>query len=375
MSRRVIALVTDAFGGRGGIALYNRQFLKALCSSSDVDQVVALPRSIVYAVEGVPQNLRFDTRSAGSKLRYARSVISLAGSRADCKLVVCGHLHLLPFAAFLALRYGCPVLPMIYGIEAWQPTTHASVNRLCRHIRSFVTIRKLTGQRLRQWAQIPSAREYYLPNCVDLQSYGFGPKRSDLVDRYGLRGRRVILTAGRLDCDPHERNKGFDEVLETLPMLLQEMPDATYVILGDGPDQARLKAKASALGVAGQVVFTGYVEEREKADHYRLADVVAMPGSNPLFDRYPFRFAFLEPLACGIPVVGARLEDDAERDDPDANALIVQVDPSDSADIKRGILAALRERRHGVSPRMRKFGFEAFESNVHRIVADVFARA
>jgi len=105
-------------------------------------------------------------------------------------------------------------------------------------------------------------------------------------------------------------------MLETLPELARDVSDVTYLIIGDGDGRAHLEEKARALGVADRVVFTGYVPEKEKADQYRLADVVAMPGSNRLFDHYPFRFAFLEPLACGVPVVGSCLEDSSEIDDP-----------------------------------------------------------
>lgn len=41
MGIRVLALVTEAFGGHGGIALYNRDMLTALSEHPDVDEVVA----------------------------------------------------------------------------------------------------------------------------------------------------------------------------------------------------------------------------------------------------------------------------------------------------------------------------------------------
>ena len=43
---RIISLVTDAFGGRGGIALYNRDLLTALCNNKECNEVVAVKTSI-----------------------------------------------------------------------------------------------------------------------------------------------------------------------------------------------------------------------------------------------------------------------------------------------------------------------------------------
>jgi phosphatidyl-myo-inositol dimannoside synthase len=369
MARRIVALVTDAFGGRGGIAAYNRNLLQAACRYSGIDEVVALPRSIVYELGPMPANLRFETGAAGSKLRYAAAVAALACRLTHADLVLCGHLHLLPFAHALGLRFRCPVLPVVYGLEAWTPTSHPSANQLCRRLETFISIRKYTADRLMHWAGIPDACFYYLPNCVDLASFGAGPRRSDLITKYGLAGRTVIMTAGRLDSS--EKNKGFDEMIEALPGVLEDRPDAVYLAMGDGDDRPRLEQKARALGVADRVVFAGYVPETEKADHYRLADVVAMPGSDPLYDRYPYRFAFLEPLACGIPVVASQPDDSSERDDPDAKALLVQVNPHDGRDIKRGILDALATRVSGIHPLLHKFGYDAFEHRAHDILTDV----
>jgi glycosyltransferase involved in cell wall biosynthesis len=255
---------------------------------------------------------------------------------------------------------------VVYGLEAWKPTTHASVNYLCGRIRSFIAIRKLTADRLRHWAGIPDAHFHYLPNCIDIDNYGIGPKRTDLIARFGLEGRTVVMTAGRMDIA--EKNKGFDEVIETFPHLLKHVPEAVYLLIGDGKDRPRLEEKGRAFGVADRLIFAGYVPEREKADYYRLADVVAMPGSDPYFDRYPYRFAFLEPLACGVPVVGSKLEETSERDDPDAKRLLIQVDPHDPADITRGILTALTTRVGGINPALSNFTYDKFEQNAHEII-------
>lgn len=356
------------------MALYNRHFLKAVCSHPGIDEVLALPRAIAYEqLEAMPDNLVYQTEASGSKLRYAKAVAALASRQGTTALVICGHLNLLPFAHLLGLRFRCRVVPICYGAEAWKPTTHATANYLCRRLDAFIAIRKLTADRLRRWAGIANTKFYYLPNCVDVASYGVAPPRVDLLVKYGLRDRTVIMTVGRIDST--EKNKGFDEVIETLPGLLQDLPDAAYLVVGDGDDRPRLEAKACALGVADRVVFTGYISDVEKADHYRLAHVVAMPGSDPhYFDRYPYRFAFLEPLACGVPVVGSTFDDPSERTDPVAQQLVIQVDPDDRADIKRGILQALGKRGGGIDPLISLFAYEEFEKSTHEIITDVLGR-
>jgi phosphatidylinositol alpha-1,6-mannosyltransferase len=369
--RRIIALVADGFGGRGGIATYTRNFLRAACSAPGVSEVIALPRLIPYALEAMPANLTYVRRASGGMAQFAKATLRQMATTSRADLIVCGHIHLLPFAHLLATRFGCPVLPVVYGIDAWQPSRHAIANYYCRRMGDFVTIRRLTGKRLLDWAQPPRGKYHYLPNCLEVSDYGVAPKRPDLVARFGLAGRKVVLTAGRLDIGIIDENKGFDEMLGALPALARQIPDVTYLIMGDGPDLPRIEQKARDLGVRDRVVFAGYVSEAEKADHYRLADAFAMPGSGRLFDTYPFRFVFLEALACGVPVVGTALSDPEEANDPDVRALITQVDPRDPDDIVRGVVSALNEPKNGIKAAMEHYYYRAFEPKVHSILSQV----
>jgi len=157
--------------------------------------------------------------------------------------------------------------------------------------------------------------------------------------------------------------------LESLPELTKRISNLSYLIIGDGEDGERLAQKAQSLGVADHVVFTGYVPDNDKADHYRLADVFAMPGSNPKFDRYPYRFVFLEALACGVPVVGCRLDDPAERSDPDSQ-LITQVDPENKEEIIEAIEKVLSCSERKLQPRIRHFFYKSFRDRLHQILSE-----
>lgn len=369
--KRALVLVSDAFGGRGGIALYNRDLLQALCEYPMMERVMAIPRKVYYSLEKMPDNLDYRVEAAKNKLRYLYVCLRTAFSSPRFDVIICGHLHLLPIAWLLGIFYRCPVIPVIYGFEAWTPTSHRFVNYLCHKLKSFISIRRLTARCFIEWAKISNEQYYHLPNCIDESKYGIGPRREDLIERYKIRGKTVIMTAGRLDAG-HDLNKGFDEILEVLPYLKTRIPDLMYLVMGDGGDRARLEEKAKQLGVADMTVFTGYVSEAEKADHYRLSDVFAMPGSDPAFDRYPYRFVFLEALACGVPVVGCKLDDPWEINDPDSR-LIIQVDPKNKDDIIKGILTALSCPKGQIQPGLERFYFGIFKANFHKIVTDIIS--
>lgn len=365
---RLLALVPDAFGDPlgtlGGIALYNRDLLTAACEHPAVDEVVALPRLMPGPPGPLPPGLRYITRGLGGRRRYVGTVLGEA-ARGRFDLVLCGHLNLLPaaFAARVVTR--APVMAFVYGIEAWQPPPSRVARRLLRHVAWLVSIRPLTLERLHGWAGPLPARELLLETSIRLQQYGVGPKDPALLERYGLRGRRVLLTVARLD----ERFKGIDETLEVLPRLARDMPDIAYLVVGGGPDRTRLQEKARALGVHGRVVFAGAVDEADKTAHLRLGDAFVMPGTGHDFDTFPLRYAFLEALACGLPTVASRPEGPGE-DTAGIGKALVLVDPRDPESIVQGIRAALARPRE-VPDALRALTYESFRARCHDMLDDL----
>jgi phosphatidyl-myo-inositol dimannoside synthase len=203
---RVLVLIHDAFGGRGGIAKFNRDLLTALASAPGVTEVVALPRYIVEPVGTVPENLQYDEAASHGKLAYLSRLIRHMLSGDGFDLVVCGHINLLPFAAPWALRAARPIALILHGTEAWTPNSPRIVDRFRNRIDRFMPVSALTRDRFVAWSGYDPDKAVVLPNCVELSRYAPGPKPPALLDRYGLSGRRVLMTLGRLETT--QRSKG-----------------------------------------------------------------------------------------------------------------------------------------------------------------------
>ena len=263
---RVLALVPDAFGGHGGIAKYNRDLLRALCAYPTCSEVVAIPRHMPMpdAAEPLPARLTYVTSALGGKLDYLVTVLRVAHSSPRFDLVLCGHINLLPVTFLLRLWARAPVVLVIHGIEAWEPTSRPLTNYLASKVDAFISVSQLTKRRFLKWARPKENAGFLLPNSIDIERFRSGPKNTALLDRYGLAGKTVLMTLGRLSsCESY---KGIDEVLEVLPKLTEEIANVEYLVVGDGTDRRRLEEKVESLGVDKHVVFTGYVPESEKAD-------------------------------------------------------------------------------------------------------------
>jgi glycosyltransferase involved in cell wall biosynthesis len=346
------ALLTDAYGGVGGIAKFNRDLLAAVSDMRDVRAVVALPRLIQREPERVvPEKVLFDMPAARGKLRYVARALRLAASSPPLDLVVCGHINLLPLAWLVSRAQRCPLLLIVHGIEAWRPHRNPLTRALLGRTDAIAAVSRYTVERMRAWSAVPERRFRILPNCVDLETFAPRARNAALAQRFGLEGRRVLLTVGRLVGS--EQYKGFDEVLAVLPQLAREVPNVCYVIVGDGDDRARLQEKARALGVADRVVFTGFVSEQDKIDLYNLADVYVMPSQGE-----GFGIVYLEAMACGVPTIGSVL--DGSRDALRDGQLGQLVDPRKPQQVLQAIRKAL------ATPRGRPAGLEYFSDDAYR---------
>jgi phosphatidylinositol alpha-1,6-mannosyltransferase len=347
---RIVLLATDAYGGHGGIALYNRDLAEALASHHEVTVV---PRIAPHPPEEIPPGITFLREAVGGQAAYLQAVARVERKRPD--LVICGHVNLLPVACAIARH---PLL-MIFGIEAWKPRRFLARWLLYR-CRAVMSISEITRNRFLAWSGFRGPI-HVVPNAIHSERYGIRPKRADLVERYRLQGKRVLLTVGRLAGE--ERYKGFDEVME----ILSELPsDVVYLIAGSGNDAPRLRGRARDLGVADRVVFTGGFPEAEKPDLYSLADVYVMPSRGE-----GFGFVLLEALACGLPVVASK--HDGGREALLEGRLGILVDPANPHEIRVAIREQLDRGVRSVQPELACFSFENFASKLTELVEHVTA--
>ena len=327
---RILALVTEAFGGRGGIAQYNRDFLSVLARCDEVGEVVVLPRFSARSVDTLPTGVR-QLRPVESKLTYSLAALWAAITHQPIDFVFCGHWNMAPLAADISRVLNVPLWLQVHGIEVFWREPSALERRSVESATMVTTVSRYTRRRLLHWVGIDPARVKVLPNTVDPQ-YRPGPKPCYLLERHAAVGKKVLMTVSRLSM--LERYKGHDRVIRTLPRVLGRHPDTIYLIVGDGDDRPRLESLAVECGVTKNVQFTGSVPPEELPDYFRLADVFVMPSAGE-----GFGIVFLEAMATGVSVIGGNKDGS-----PDAlcdGALGTLVDPENGEELASAILAAL----------------------------------
>jgi phosphatidyl-myo-inositol dimannoside synthase len=287
----ILALVTDAFGGRGGIAQYNRDLLGALAGADDVSSIMVLPRLAPDPVE-TPAGITQD-RPRCDRIHYAVAALRAAFTR-RIDLIFCGHLYMAPLCALIARLTGAKLIVQMHGIEAW-PQPSRLLRAAVESADLVLCVSRFTRARVLGWAAIAPERLVVLPNTIRA---AFTPGDGSAVRAaWGLQDRWVLLTVGRLDA--RERYKGHDQIIAAIPKLVALGHDVLYLIVGEGDDRPRLEARAREANVAERVWFVGSLEVPQLIEIYRAADLFVMPSTGE-----GFGIAFLEAMASGTPALG-----------------------------------------------------------------------
>jgi len=352
---KVLALVTDAFGGYGGIARYNQELVRALAALDAVKRVVILPR-VKARIPGRAPEKAAQLPAAPGRTLYSVQALKTAAFGGPFNMVFCGHLFMAPLAALIAFLLRAPLWITVHGIEAWKrpgPLTRWAVSRA-----SLITaVSRHTRWRVLEWANIPPERIRVLPNTVDA-AFTPGAPPADLERQYRRPGRKILLTVCRLSRN--DRYKGIGRVFDALPKLLAGTPDLLYLIVGEGDDREDLRRLAESRGIGERVRFVGNVTDDDLVGYYRLADAFVMPST-----KEGFGIVFLEAAAAGASVIGGN--SDGSVDALAEGEIGAMIDPKDVGTIVAALEAALASPRPAAM-RVSRFRPASFREHLSRLM-------
>jgi phosphatidylinositol alpha-1,6-mannosyltransferase len=201
----------------------------------------------------------------------------------------------------------------------------------------IVAVSRFTQEVLTSDFDVPPQKIELISNGVDLARFMPKPRSAHLVARYGLAGRPVLLTVGRLYA-----RKGMDRTIQALPTLLRQIPNLIYLIVGEGSYRPTLEALIVELDLSRNVRFTGAVPHHELADHYSLGDVFIMANREMADgETEGFGLVFLEANACGLPVIAGCAGGSVDAVTDRVNGLVV--DGNDQSSIAQAIVSMFQD--------------------------------
>ena len=139
-----------------------------------------------------------------------------------------------------------------------------------------------------------------VPMGVDLKEFHPGNYNEKFKAPFGEKNL-LLLGVGRL-----ADKKGFKYLIEAMPLILQEIPSAKLVIIGFGPQKARLENQIQQLELASSISLIGGKTGKELQDWFASADIFIGPSIITADgDTEGQGVVFLEAMASGTAVIAS----------------------------------------------------------------------
>lgn len=202
---------------------------------------------------------------------------------------------------------GCPLVLHVHSIESDRAGGNSG-NPLVREIEAtafyaadrIIAVSDFTRQAIAREYGIPLDKIDVIYNSIERAD--MVPLDYHLANTYqylaALRaqGWRVVANVGRLTIQ-----KGLTNLLRAAQLVVAHAPKTMFLIVGSGEQYIELIELAAELGIAKNVIFTGFQRGKPWRDAYAIADLFVMPSVSE-----PFGLVSLEAIGYGTPALISR---------------------------------------------------------------------
>lgn len=186
---------------------------------------------------------------------------------------------------------------------------------------------------------IPKNRRFFkvpveaLSNGINLSRFAKGRANAEIYEKYNIpKNAPIVLYVGRVDPE-----KSLDVLMCAFAKVIQDMPKAHIVIVGDGTARDKLEEIAIKNGFADHAHFTGRVIGDDLPQLYRTGTVFAITSKTETQS-----IVLMEAMASGLPAVAVKAGAVPELVKHGKNGYIYE--PDDENSIARGILRILSDK-------------------------------
>jgi len=103
--------------------------------------------------------------------------------------------------------------------------------------------------------------------------------------------------------------KNVDILIKAIYLIKIQKPDIKCIIIGNGPEETKLKNLAEELNLADNIKFVGFLDQRQVYSYMKSSKIFVLPST-----REGFGMVVIEANACGIPVITIDHKDNAAKD-------------------------------------------------------------
>ena len=203
-----------------------------------------------------------------------------------------------------------------------------------RYVDRFIVVSEVLRKTLVSNHRIPSDNVFKIYNGIELNEYQ--PGNSDesfkrIRKEYNI-GEDVFLigAVGRMVWQ-----KGFEYLIEAIPDIVRDIPDANFLFVGDGPLRQKLEALSEELRVRDNVIFAGFRSDIKEI--LSAIDILVIPS---LLEGFPM--VTLEAMAMAKPIVATNIDGITEQIRDGVDGILVP--PKDPSALAEAVMRILNDK-------------------------------
>ncbi len=310
MSHQRRVLMTIAELGIGGAERLLVELATAFAERGDLVAAAAAPGPLAADLEAA--GIRWSmlpppSRGVATTLATVRRLGGL--TRAGRPDLIHAHNVRIAAASALGARAARPRPQVLVTFHGVTPPEYGAAARALRLADRIVCVSRSTADQIIE-AGVPAARTEVIVNAVP-DAPPLSPARRDELDReFALGNAPAIAIVGRL-----VEQKRHDRFLEAAGLVLERIPDAVFLVVGDGSLRESLERLTADLGLADHVRFAG--ARQDARDLIARADLLVFSS-----DWEGLSLVALEALAAGTPVVSTDVQGMREALGEDAGIIV-----------------------------------------------------
>lgn len=369
-AKKIMFLTLRTFSLTGGIEKVSKVAGKALHDICEVQGGDLSIYSLYDATTDIDEKYFPQASFIGFRIQRLRFILKAFMRSVRKDVLILSHLNLLPVGYLVKLFSPKTKLVLIaHGIEAWK-TFKGLKKRMLFKCDRILSVSEHTKKVLADLNHYPAEKIQILNNCLDpfLDKPVEKEKDKLLLKKYRIaEGDMVLMTLTRLSSS--ERYKGYDIVIESLRGLRKKNASIKYLIIGkyDAEEKRRLDKLINEAGLAGDVIFTGFVPDEELASHFSLADIYIMPS-----DGEGFGIVFIEAMYYNKPVI-------AGNKDGSSDALLngrlgLLVNPSSREEVSQAIESIICNKKKYLPDHqllMNHFSFNCYKEKWRSVLEEL----
>jgi len=254
----------------------------------------------------------------------------------------------------------CTIQMPVEGLDVrpWKKIIYRLFDRLSeRFVIKFIVVSDSLRTTLIKQRGIPEPKVVRIYNGIEWDQYKPNADCSSSRKKWNISQESPVIGAiGRMVWQ-----KGFEFLIRAIPEVIQAVPDAKFLFVGDGPLANELRAFSREHGVRDKIIFTGFRNDINEI--LAAIDLLAVPS---LLEGFPM--VTLEAMAMAKPIIATRIDGVIEQISDGENGLLVP--PKDHEALTESILKLIQDKE--LSERLGRLARKKVEQefSVEKMVAE-----